>query len=178
MILFFLGASKANELENPIFGSSSRDEMVQIAGYGEERLSTVLITGSVHCEACLHEDQLHAWPISGAMVAVNCHLNGKKRKSSLVRGFTDEYGDFTIDLPSELHATPKLDKICAVKVLHIPKNSACRPTHVRRHKELKLSSVGNGIRTYDAGSFRFQHLTSTPKQACARKGIKNAKMLL
>lgn len=55
---------------------SSQEDMVQIAGYGEEKLSTVLITGSVHCEeACnnLHAQthhpdyqlHLHAWPLSG-----------------------------------------------------------------------------------------------------------------
>lgn len=57
---------------------SSQQDMVQIAGYGEEKLSTVLITGSVHCEeACNnlhaqnhhhhpdHQLHLHAWPLSG-----------------------------------------------------------------------------------------------------------------
>lgn len=54
-----------------LFGSYSREDMVQIAGYGEEKLSTILITGLVQCEACLHDhhdqDQapLHAWPVSG-----------------------------------------------------------------------------------------------------------------
>lgn len=34
---------------HPIFDSSSREELVDLAGYGEEKLSTVLITGSVFC---------------------------------------------------------------------------------------------------------------------------------
>ncbi|PRQ28210.1 hypothetical protein RchiOBHm_Chr5g0000571 [Rosa chinensis] len=56
---------------------SSRKDLVQIAGYGEEKLSTVLITGSVHCEeACslsddhehqAHQLHLHAWPVSGSV---------------------------------------------------------------------------------------------------------------
>lgn len=51
---------------------SGRKDLVQIAGYGEEKLSTVLITGSVHCqEACSSSDDhqlqphLHAWPVLG-----------------------------------------------------------------------------------------------------------------
>jgi len=50
---------------------SSRDEMVRMAGYGEDKLSTVLITGMLVCNrACLkashgHRDQLPGLPISG-----------------------------------------------------------------------------------------------------------------
>ncbi|KAJ6332413.1 hypothetical protein OIU76_010745 [Salix suchowensis] len=62
-ITFQASAAKA---ENPLMEFSSREELVQLAGYGEEKLSTVLVTGTVLCEACLHgENQLHAWPISG-----------------------------------------------------------------------------------------------------------------
>lgn len=114
----------------------------------------------------------------GALVAVNCHINLNKGKSIWIKGVTDEYGDFTIDLPSHLHAIPNLDRKCSVKILRIPKNSLCKPAYVRRHKELRLSSVGNGIRTYDAGTVRFQHLTSTTKQGCVRKEKENSKMLL
>jgi preprotein translocase subunit SecG len=60
-----LQASTA-KAENPLQEFSSREELVQWAGYGEEKLSTVLVTGTVLCEACLHgENQLHAWPIPG-----------------------------------------------------------------------------------------------------------------
>jgi preprotein translocase subunit SecG len=60
-----LQASTA-KAENPLQEFSSTEELVQWAGYGEEKLSTVLVTGTVLCEACLHgENQLHAWPISG-----------------------------------------------------------------------------------------------------------------
>lgn len=51
---------------------SSRDEMVQMAGYGEEKLSTILITGAVVCnKACLadkHQLQLPPQPISGKLI--------------------------------------------------------------------------------------------------------------
>ncbi|PON38141.1 Pollen Ole e 1 allergen and extensin family protein [Parasponia andersonii] len=175
---FLIGTCTADHDENQLFGSYSLEELAAMAGYGEEKLSTVLVTGSVHCEACLHASQLHAWPVSGAQVAVNCHINGKKGKSSWIKGVTDEYGDFTIDLPSHLHAIPNLDRKCSVRVLRIPKNSLCRPAYVRRHKELRLSSVGNGIRTYDAGMVRFQHLASTTKQGCVRKERNKSEMLL
>ncbi|KAK1307522.1 hypothetical protein QJS10_CPA10g01797 [Acorus calamus] len=33
----------------------SRSELVKIAGYGEERLSSVLVTGTVLCESCSDE---------------------------------------------------------------------------------------------------------------------------
>ncbi|XP_010087660.2 uncharacterized protein LOC21393901 [Morus notabilis] len=170
-------AEHDHEDNNHLFESYSREELVKIAGYGEEKLSTVLITGSVHCEACLNEAQLYAWPVSGALVAVNCHINGKKGKSSWTKCVTDEYGDFAVDLPSNLHAIPNLDRKCSVKVLRVPKNSLCRPANVRRNKGLRFLSVGNGIRTYDAGAIRFQHLTSRLTQGCGRKESHNAKMM-
>ena len=73
-IIFFIFFAAASALgaraaqENLLFEVSSREELVQIAGYGEEKLSTVLVTGSIHCEACLHaDDQLRAWPVSGSL---------------------------------------------------------------------------------------------------------------
>lgn len=61
-------AQHDHEENNHLFESYSREELVRIAGYGEEKLSTVLITGSVHCEACLNEAQLYAWPVSGNLL--------------------------------------------------------------------------------------------------------------
>lgn len=49
--------------DNPLLELlSNRDEAVHIAGYGEEKLSTVLITGSVTCQP---QHQPHAWPLQG-----------------------------------------------------------------------------------------------------------------
>ena len=64
--IFLLGSLAAGE-ENRLLELSSRDEVLQIAGYGEEKLSTVLVTGSVNCEASFHSGSLqpHAWPIPG-----------------------------------------------------------------------------------------------------------------
>ncbi|KAL5771741.1 hypothetical protein ACOSP7_015895 [Xanthoceras sorbifolium] len=154
----------------PFYELSTREEMVQMAGYGEEKLSTVLVTGTVFCEACLHgETQLRAWPISGALVTVYCHSSQKKTMTR-TQAFTDEYGDFIIDLPSHLHAVPNLDKSCSVKVHRVPKNSLCRPAYGKKHNGLTLSSVGNGIRTYATEQIRLLHLTSKPLRACTGNG--------
>ncbi|XP_030473956.2 uncharacterized protein LOC115691468 [Syzygium oleosum] len=182
---FFI-AIKANSLATPVVEeaavsaveevdplselSARRDELVEMAGYGEGKLSTVLVTGSVLCEACLRSDsQLHAWPLSGAKVAVNCHANDKESKSSRIHGVTDENGDYFIDLPSELHAIPDLNKKCSVNLVRMPRNSHCRPAHIRKRKTVRLSSVGNGIRTYEAGTMRLLHSASEPPEACMKK---------
>ncbi|CAI0440263.1 unnamed protein product [Linum tenue] len=161
-----------------IIPSASREEMVQLAGYGEEKLSTVLVTGSLVCHACSPpppssfssslDHQLHEWPIPGALVAVNCLSRGNQRRSTSVQTVTDEFGDFTIDLPSELHGIPAMDKTCCVKVLRMPKTSTCRPAYVQKHKALELSSVGNGIRNYSTGKIEFLHSASKPLQACSK----------
>ena len=101
-------------------------------------------------------------------MAVKCQT-ACKSKSGSAQAITDEYGDFLIDLPSHLHGIPNLQNICAIKVLRIPKNSMCRPAFAKKQKELRFSSVGNGIRTYTAGRIRFQHITSKPLKACIRR---------
>ncbi|KAF2306063.1 hypothetical protein GH714_010825 [Hevea brasiliensis] len=144
--------------------------MVRLAGYGEEKLSTVLITGTVLCAACLHgEPQLLAWPVSGALVTINCDTEEKWSKTTSAQVVTDEYGDFQIDLPSHLHAIPNLERICSVKVMRIPKNSACLPAIATKHMALKLSSARNGIRNYTAGKITFLHLRSRPLSACTNR---------
>lgn len=56
----------AEEEMNSLYQLSTREELMQMAGYGEEKLSTVLVTGSVLCEASVDgQDQLRAWPITG-----------------------------------------------------------------------------------------------------------------
>ncbi|KAJ4850723.1 hypothetical protein Tsubulata_037800 [Turnera subulata] len=162
-----------NNINHPIEEYfSSREDLVQLAGYGEEKLSTVIVTGTVLCEACLHgESQLRAWPISGALVAIKCRTSKKWGKTSSAQAVTDEYGDFLIDLPSHLHAIPNLDRACSVKVLQMPKNAPCEPANLSKQKALKLSSVGNGIRAYTTtGDLKFLHLTSRPFRACRNRG--------
>lgn len=167
-------ASGVEDYQN-LFGLSSREEVVEIAGYGEEKLSTVLITGSLHCDGPNNNHHSNAWPIPGALVSVNCQSHATERtgKSMVANGVTDEFGDFMVDLPSYLHAIPNLEKICRVKVHKIPKGSLCRPArHVNKQKGLlKLSTIGNGIRTYDAGTIRIQHSASELVRASPRKDI-------
>ncbi|WJX96979.1 hypothetical protein P8452_78109 [Trifolium repens] len=175
MLNIVLGLSGVEDYHH-LFGSSSRDEVVEIAGYGEEKLSTVLITGSLHCGTNHHP---HAWPIPGALVAVNCesHASERKGKSMVAKGVTDEFGDFMVDLPSYLHAIPNLEKICRVKVHRIPKGLLCRPArHVKKYNGLfKLSTIGNGIRTYDAGNIKIQHSPFEPLRAPHAKVIAEIK---
>ncbi|KOM33714.1 hypothetical protein LR48_Vigan01g327000 [Vigna angularis] len=93
----------------------------------------------------------------GAWVGLKCHSHGRKWKgkgSVVARGVTDEFGEFIIDLPSQLHAVPNLEKVCSVKIDRIPKRSFCRAVGVKKQKELSLYSFGNGIRTYNAGNIR------------------------
>lgn len=109
---------------------------------------------------------------AGAKVAVNCHAshaNDKESKSSRIHGVTDENGDYFIDLPSELHAIPDLNKKCSVHLVRMPRNLHCRPAHIRKRKTVRLSSVGNGIRTYEAGTMRLLHSASGPPEACMKK---------
>ncbi|KAL3521812.1 hypothetical protein ACH5RR_014646 [Cinchona calisaya] len=159
---------------NPIVEFSSREELVDIAGYGEEKLSTVTISGKLLCHACDNNIHHHhaknelaviipaANPVSGASVAVFCGTSGKSKKS-WARGTTDEYGDFLIDLPSHLHAIPNLEKVCLLKVLRLPNNSACRPAFTGKHKAIKLLYVEDGARAYTTSTI---HLTTKPSKKC------------
>jgi hypothetical protein len=70
MLNIVVGLSGVEDYHH-LFGSSSRDEVVEIAGYGEEKLSTVLITGSLHCGTNHHP---HAWPIPGIYIIRDINL--------------------------------------------------------------------------------------------------------
>ncbi|KAG5516252.1 hypothetical protein RHGRI_037073 [Rhododendron griersonianum] len=161
-------AAAAGREINPLVEISSREDLMQMAGYGEERLSTVLISGTVFChETCQGEKaRIDPHPVSGALVAVSCHTSGKTSKSNWVEVSTDEFGDFLIDLPSHLHAIPNLGKRCVVKVLRLPKHSLCHPAFTGNQTVLKLSSSGNGIRTYTAESL---NLSPKPSEGCTKE---------
>lgn len=65
-LVFFVGMSMAAGREILLPELWSREDMVQVAGYGEEKLSTVLVTGTVLCHACLDEGSRNpSLPISG-----------------------------------------------------------------------------------------------------------------
>ncbi|KAK1296921.1 hypothetical protein QJS10_CPB15g01632 [Acorus calamus] len=150
----------------------SRSDLIKIAGYGEERLSSVLVTGTVLCELCSdeHMSVSHTSYVSGASVAVECKAEGKLR---IPTATTDEYGDFIVDLPSRLHAVLRLDKSCVVRVIQLPENSACKRARFDWMKKIRLSSVGNGIRVYTAGTIKFQR-RSKVRGGCLRRSFTNA----
>ncbi|KAL8033018.1 hypothetical protein ABFX02_13G136100 [Erythranthe guttata] len=133
---------------------SGREELVKWAGYGEEKLSTVVIGGKLLCHAGAapnDKTSIQPYPISGAVMGVVC--GGKGKKKGLIwagRGSTDSSGEFQIDVPSRLHANPNLENICHVRVLRLPSSSACRQSCTRNHskKPIKLDSVGEGVRSY------------------------------
>ncbi|KAL8137330.1 hypothetical protein V2J09_003331 [Rumex salicifolius] len=185
-ICMFVAASAAGRetavMENSPFDAlmedlSKSDEIARMAGYGEEKLSTVLITGTLVCTSCssshLHLQQL---PVSGALVTAICNSNSpyttRNKKPTWEKGVTDDNGEFIIDLPSQLHAIPDLNKACSVKVLWLPKDSPCQSSaslKVKdRENEIVLSSVGNGIRTYTAGTIQFVHKESANAEACKK----------
>ncbi|XP_071736696.1 uncharacterized protein [Rutidosis leptorrhynchoides] len=135
-------------------------ELIRLAaGYGEDKLSTVLVTGTLFCDM---NTPLASHPISGASVGVSCrHTNRKINKSNWVRGKTDAYGDFVIDLPSHLHAIPNMKNECLVRVLRVPKKSPCHraltSNHHKASTRIKSSSSGNGIRTYSTHRIHLNH---------------------
>lgn len=74
-------------------------------------------------------------------------MNTKTMKYSwTARGSTDSSGEFQIDVPSHLHAIPNLEKICHVRVVHLPTTCPCGGK--AQMKPIKLASIGEGIRNY------------------------------
>ncbi|XP_075080724.1 uncharacterized protein LOC142166168 [Nicotiana tabacum] len=153
-----------------------REDMIKMAGYGEEKLSTVFIHGKVVCDndsGCNNNNnnikdeisELGPRAVPGASVAVFCGSSGKARRS-WARNTTDEDGEFLIDLPSHLHAIPNLEKTCLVKVLHLPRNTICEHSFRGKHKGLELTSIGDGIRTYTTDTI---HLPPKVSQRCRKR---------
>ncbi|CAF2072685.1 hypothetical protein HID58_042100 [Brassica napus] len=119
----------------------SRKEMVEMAGYGEDKLSSVLVTASLLSSS--------SSPIPGATVGIKCHT-GYRKRSKWIKAVTNALGQFTIDLPSHLHAIHDLEKACSIKPLSVPKPYQCSPTKTQRG--IKLVSSSNGLRVYTAGN--------------------------
>lgn len=162
------------EEQKAVLELSSRDDMVRMAGYGEDKLSTVIITGMVVCDrACLkashgHLHQLPPHPVSGVLLAATCQTNDtEKLPINRAKAVSDKYGEFIIDLPSQLHAIQNLEKACSVKVLQLPNNSPCRQSDIaRKHKGIRLSSADNGIRTFAAETVTLQGTIPNDPKAC------------
>ncbi|KAL1194600.1 hypothetical protein V5N11_031424 [Cardamine amara subsp. amara] len=125
----------------------SRNEMVEMAGYGEHKLSSILLTASLLSSS--------SSPISGATIGIKCET-GYRMRSKWIKAVTNELGQFVIDLPSHLHAIPDLDKACIIKPLSIPKRYRCSS---KIHRGLRLISSSNGSRVYTAGNITLQQTT-------------------
>lgn len=132
-------------------------ELARVAGYGEELVSSVSVNGQVACELCLRPgSDLLTFELPGSKVAVTCATEGPNTIANSAFATTDEYGNFTIELPSRLHATPSLENACSVKVLELPPDSACRVSGSRSYG-LLLTSSEDGRRVYTTGVIRLQH---------------------
>ncbi|CAN8274818.1 unnamed protein product [Cochlearia groenlandica] len=119
----------------------SRKEMVEMAGYGENKLSSILLTASLVSSS--------STPIPGVIIGIICQTGFRNRSKFWIKGVTNESGQFVIDLPSHLHAIPDLDKACYVRPLFVPKPYQCCP---KIHRGIRLVSSSNGFRVYTAGN--------------------------
>ncbi|KAL2473550.1 Pollen Ole e 1 allergen and extensin family protein [Forsythia ovata] len=168
---FCLGTPAAARWQSGILELSGREDLAIWGGYGEEKLSRVLISGKILCHVNRHDKApFRSYYISGAQVAVICNTSGKTRKI-WAKGTADWYGEFLIELPSHLHAIHNLENICRVKVFHLPKNSACRQG---KHEKIKLASTGDGIRIYTTHKI---HLMSKLSEACINEAAKPNEMV-
>ncbi|CAH9090497.1 unnamed protein product [Cuscuta epithymum] len=174
-LAFLESPAAATVVANPLVELSGREELVVMGGYGEDKLSTVLIDGSVLCHPCDHLNRPNKpLPLSGASVGVSCNRKGKMRKTSCeAHNTTDEQGYFLIDLPSHLHAIPNLEKTCTVRVVHLPKNSACHPNFIKKQKAISLTSNVDGIRTYT--SHKITLTTPNDSKTCSERQVRAAK---
>uniref|UniRef100_A0A7N0UV60 Uncharacterized protein n=1 Tax=Kalanchoe fedtschenkoi TaxID=63787 RepID=A0A7N0UV60_KALFE len=168
-VVLGLALAEARRQTHPLLDlSSSREELVDLlAGYGEEKLSTVLITESVLCldQAASTQPQ----PISGARVGLACSSGGDKtRKSTWEETETDEYGDFQlIFLPTSTGLRISTESV---------NQTHCKASYARiQHKGIKLSSARNGVRTYTAGKIKLQHVRPGSRQptGCAKTWFAN-----
>ncbi|CAH2078802.1 unnamed protein product [Thlaspi arvense] len=138
LTLLFMVASGEAVVDNRM--RWSRKEMVEMAGYGELKLSSVLLTASLISSS--------SDPIPGATIGIKCHT-GFRSRSKWIKAVTNELGQFFIDLPSHLHAIPDLEKSCSIKPLSVPNPYRCS---LKIHRGIKLVSSSDGFRVYTAGN--------------------------
>ncbi|KAG2264626.1 hypothetical protein Bca52824_071705 [Brassica carinata] len=124
----------------------SRTEMVEMAGYGEQKLSSVIIAGSLLCDTSRPHLPSIAIPVPHWI----------QRRSKWIKAVTDDLGEFEIDLPSQLHAIPDMENTCVVKPVHVPKLYRCNHRSTNTHKRIKLVSSTNGFRVYTSGKIKLQ----------------------
>jgi len=158
-LVFLLLGAAVMAAARPMELYFSAAELARIAGYGEEPVSSVSVSGQVACELCLRPgSDLLTFELPGSKVTVTCATEGPNTAANSASATTDEYGNFTIELPSRLHATPSLENAFSVKVLELPPESACRAGGGRGSSySLRLSSSEDGARAYTTGVIRLQH---------------------
>jgi len=137
-----------------IQSTKARAESIEFAGYGEEKLSNVVVVGNVFCDTCLKHQfsRESSHVITGALVALECSIN-RKTTASITRVESDEYGDFAVDIPSLFHLEERINR-CSVSLLSSPEDSCNTPSTTAPSK-LVLLSNSNGLRTYSAGSLSY-----------------------
>ncbi|XP_015699053.2 uncharacterized protein LOC102720850 [Oryza brachyantha] len=172
LLLLLVAAVVATEAAMPISMEHyfSPGELARIAGYGEEPVSTVVVSGQVACEFCVRPgSDLLTFELPGAKIAVACQTEGPIRRANSAFGATDELGNFTIHLPSRLHATPRLENACVVRVLRLPPDSACGLRHraAASYRLRQSPATADGVRAYTAGVIRLQH-GDTPSGECVQ----------
>ncbi|KAL0907192.1 hypothetical protein M5K25_025742 [Dendrobium thyrsiflorum] len=153
-------SSSAATAEENLMRQLWRAELVRLAGYGEERLSTVLVTGSLLYRArhfSSGSNHLTTSYAKGVKVAVTCKNDKGRmnRRSDFSYGTTDKFGDFIINIPSHLHAIPNFEDSCFVRILKTQRNSHYyHQITISNPIRIKLSHVGNNIRVYTTGTVR------------------------
>lgn len=132
----------------------ARSESIEFAGYGEEKLSNVVVVGNVFCDTCLKHQfsQESSHVITGARVTLECSIN-RKTIASVTVAESDEYGDFTVEVPSLFHPEERINR-CSVRLLSSPEGS-CNTKSKTVPSKLVLLSNSNGVRTYNAGSLSY-----------------------
>lgn len=125
-----------------------RAESIGFAGYGEEKLSSVVVVGNVVCDTCLKHQfsQESSHVIAGVLLALDCSIN-RKTTATVNVGESDEYGDFTVEVPSFFHLDERVMNRCSLRLLSSPEDSCNTPSTTAPSK-LVLLSNSNGIRTY------------------------------
>lgn len=157
LLLILLLGTAAAAAGRPMELYFSPAELARVAGYGEELVSSVSVSGQVACELCLRPgSDLLTFELPGSKVAVTCATEGPNTIANSAFATTDEYGNFTIEIPSRLHATPNLENACSVKVLELPPDSACRISGSRSYG-LRLTSSEDGRRVYTTGVIWLHH---------------------
>ncbi|KAH9329406.1 hypothetical protein KI387_001514, partial [Taxus chinensis] len=116
--------------------ASGTAESVEFAGYGEERVSNVVVEGNVACEACNSINR-------GGVVGLECRINIDDELQLVQVAESDEYGDFRMEVPSGFHTEERVNT-CSVRVL----SSSCMASTHNSSKLVLMATDRDGVRIY------------------------------